>query len=150
MTLVLVVFALGGAIWGAVRPTLVGVVAGGGVVTLSGAPGNTMFAYWVALVVSCAGLGMLLAVAVYARSKRSRGLAMLCWIALVVAGASIVFAAVGQQVAGWMVPVPEWGSVHEGMQVRLPAAVRPGGIVALFPALCAALAYWCCVLVDRG
>lgn len=144
----IVVFALGGAVWGLVRPAYEAMATGDGQLALSAA-GNVNFTAFSTFTVVTGLLGVVTGAYAFMRAPETRGLPMLLWTGVVGFIAAVGFWAVGETVAGLVHPLPDPSTLAEGDVVEVAAALNPGmGLVAA--PFMATAAYWVCVLLYPG
>ncbi|KQB86711.1 hypothetical protein [Corynebacterium lowii] len=142
-------FALG-LIWGLSYPTYRGTVVSGGAMEVDAGSGQE-FRSWALLVFGSGALSAAMAVAVFLRSARSRGLAMQLWLAVTSVVGTVLAYDAGLWLARLRLPVPSLESLHPGDTIEMVGAVSLGAPIAvLFPALMSTLAYWSCAVVSRS
>lgn len=146
LALCLAVYAVVGAIWGALRPGYEATVVEGGELSLEPAF-NVEFTAFISFVVATGLLGALLALVMFVRSSRTRGVWMLLWVTFCAFLGAVVFFVVGNAVTGVLHPVPPVEQLEPGASLTLVPGVSIGIGFAAAPFM-AALAYWCAVLVS--
>lgn len=141
-------FLIAGLLWGMIYPSHRGTLVEGGAVAVEPAQG-VEFRSWLWLVLGSGLLASVLAVGVFLRSPRSRGLLMQIWLGLMAGAGTVGAYAVGVSLARWRVPMPDPAALSPGAEVEILSMVGLGAPISLvFPAFMAVLAYWSCMVVS--
>lgn len=146
LALSFLVFAVFGAVWGALRPTHEGTLTEGGGVLLDGSF-NVEFTGYISFVVVTGLLGVLVGVMTFLISAETRGLLMLLWVLVVALASSLAFLVVGDTVAAALHPLAEDPeSLVPGARLEIVPGFSPGVGLAAAPFM-AGLGYWVSTLM---
>lgn len=141
----LVLFTVGGAVWGLLRPVYRGTVAEDGGILLDRAF-DVEFTSFISFVITTGLLSSAAALTVFSLSPRTRGPGMMLWLLVVTVLSSLAFHQAGMITAGLAHPLPDPETLAVGTRVSLMPGFSPGIGMASAPFM-AALTYWCAALV---
>lgn len=141
----LVLFTIGGAVWGLLRPAYRGTVAEDGGVLLDRAF-DIEFTSFISFVITTGLLSSAVALTVFNLSPRTRGPGMMLWLLVVTVLSSLAFHQAGMITAGLAHPLPDPETLAVGTRVSLMPGFSPGVGMVAAPFM-ATLTYWCAALV---
>lgn len=145
LALSLVVYALGGMVWGLLRPTYTAYVEDAETASIA-VEADVAFTGFIWFAISTGIIGAVIALVVFLRSESTRGLPMLIWIGLVSLLGAATFLAFGDTVATLLHGDPSEHAAGVGETFQVVPSIQPGSALFMAPFL-AVLMYWCAVFV---
>ncbi|ALC06287.1 hypothetical protein CDES_09495 [Corynebacterium deserti GIMN1.010] len=138
-------FSIGGIIWGLLRPTYTAYVEDAETASIA-VESNTAFVGYAWFVIATAVLAAGIALTVFLRSPRTRGIFMLLWLGIVSAVGSVAFLVFGSYASDLLHGVPSDYAEAVGESFSVAPPITPGVALAVGPFLAVCM-YWCATFV---
>lgn len=145
LALTLVLFALGGVIWGLTRPTYTAFVEDAETASIAVAE-NVEFIGYAWFSIATGAIAAAIALIIFLKSPQTRGLSMMAWLGMLAAAGAVVFLVFGTYASTLLHGVPADYANAIGQSFQVAPTMQPGVALVAAPFLSVCM-YWCATFV---
>ena len=145
LAITLALYAIGGAIWGLLRPTYTAFVEDAETASIA-VETNTSFAGYAWFAIATGVLAAAIALFVFLRAPNHRGPVMLLWLGIVTTAGSVAFLVFGNVASTFLHGSPSDYADAIGESFQVAPTITPGIALAVAPFLGVCM-YWCAAFV---
>ncbi|MFP7364511.1 hypothetical protein SFC07_01825 [Corynebacterium callunae] len=145
LALSFILFAIGGVIWGLLRPTYTAFVEDVETASVAVAE-NVEFTGYAWFTLATGAIAAAIALFIFLRSPRTRGLLMMAWLGVLAAAGAVVFLVFGSYASTLLHGVPADYADAIGQSFQVAPTLQPGVALAAAPFLSVCM-YWCATFV---